>query len=35
MQRIGIRQLNRRDLSEAIRRAQPGDELIVTIAGFR
>jgi prevent-host-death family protein len=33
MQRIGIRQLKRRDLSRAIRRAQRGEELIVVDRG--
>ncbi len=33
MQRIGIRQLKDRDLSRAIRRAQRGEELIVTDRG--
>ena len=33
MQRIGIRQLKDRDLSRAIRRAQRGEELIVTDHG--
>jgi prevent-host-death family protein len=33
MQRIGIRQLKDRDLSRAIRRAQRGEEVVVTDRG--
>jgi prevent-host-death family protein len=33
MRRIGISELRNSDLSEAIRRARPGDELIVTDRG--